>query len=145
MFMGQYEHTIDTKGRLTIPARFREFLVNGAFITQGFDNNLMVLTVDDFKRVTQRINQMSLTNPLARQLKRKIFAYAEEIVPDKLGRILIPAFLRETANLQGSAGVVGVGAYFEIWSPDLWAKQIAEIQNPEADAQRFAIFDLPLG
>ncbi|MCJ7624729.1 MAG: division/cell wall cluster transcriptional repressor MraZ [Anaerolineaceae bacterium] len=145
MFMGQYEHNIDTKGRLTIPARFREFLANGAYVTQGLDNNLMVLTNDDFMRVTQHINQMSLTNPIARQLKRRIFAYAEQIIPDKLGRILIPAFLREAAKLDGSVEIVGVGAYFEIWSPDLWAKQIAEIQNPEADAQRFAIFDLPLG
>ena len=142
--MGQYGHKIDTKGRMTIPARFRGLLKDGAYITQGFDKNLLVLTVDDFMNMTQQINMMSLTNPTARQLKRRIFAYAEHLVPDKLGRILIPAFLRETANLQGSAEVVGVGAYFEIWSPELWAVQTSDLQDPEADEHRFEMFDLPI-
>jgi MraZ protein len=144
MFMSQYEHTIDSKGRLTIPVRFREHLVEGAYITQGFDQNLMVLTSPDFNNITKRIDEMSLTNPDARRLKRRIFGFAEQVDLDKLGRILIPGFLRETAALQDSAIVVGMSAYFEIWSPERWIMQCQELQNPEADEQRYAAFDLPI-
>ncbi len=73
MFLGQYEHTVDTKGRMTIPVRFRELLEEGAYITQGFDLNLVVLTASAFERISEYVNQMSLTDPSARQLKRLIF------------------------------------------------------------------------
>lgn len=144
MFMSQYEHTIDAKGRLTIPVKYREYLTDGAIITQGFEQNLMALTTQDFENITNRIDAMSLTNPAARQLKRQIFGFAEQVTLDKLGRILIPAYLRDTANLNESAIVVGMSAFFEIWSPERWQKQYFELQNPEADAQRFAAFDLPI-
>ena len=144
MFMSQYEHTIDAKGRLTIPVKFREYLEDGAIITQGFEQNLMALTTSDFEGITKRIDTMSLTNPAARQLKRKIFGFAEQVTLDKLGRILIPSYLREAADLQESAIVVGMSAFFEIWSPARWQQQYFELQNPEADEQRFAAFDLPL-
>ena len=144
MFMSQYEHTIDTKGRLTIPVRYRDYLSEGAFITQGFDNNLMVLTHADFDNITRRTDEMSLTNPAARQLKRQIFGYAEQVNLDKMGRILIPGFLRQSAGLNDSAVVVGMSAFFEIWSPERWLQQSLDLQNPDADAQRYAAFDLPL-
>jgi MraZ protein len=142
MFLGQYRHNLDNKGRLTIPARFRELLSDGAYITQGFDKNLMVLTAPTFEFISQRVNQMSITDPTARELKRLLFSTADKVEPDSNGRILIPQFLREVAGVDGEAVVVGVGQYFEIWSPEPWEAQIARLNDTEANAQRFAALDI---
>jgi MraZ protein len=142
MFLGQYEHTIDEKGRLTVPSRFRELLQDGAYITQGFDQNLMVLTAATFDHISSRVNRMSMTDPTARQLKRLIFSHADRLEVDRAGRILIPQFLRASAQLDGAAIMVGVGDYFEIWSPERWQEQNTLLQDGEANAQRFAALDL---
>lgn len=142
MFLGRYDHNIDEKGRLTIPARFRELLENGAYVTQGFDRNLMVLTAPSFDHISARVNQLSMTDPVARQLKRLLFSSAERCDIDRAGRMLLPLFLRESARLNGAAIIVGAGDYFEIWSPDLWAEQNERLQDAEANAQRFAALDL---
>ena len=142
MFLGQYRHTIDAKGRLIVPARFRERLTEGAFLTQGFDRNLMVMTVDYFTRVYERINAMNLADPTARLLRRLILGNAYQVDVDKAGRILLPQTLREALALQDEAVVVGQGDYFEIWQPSLWDAQLALLQDAEANAQRFATLDL---
>ncbi|NMB88080.1 MAG: division/cell wall cluster transcriptional repressor MraZ [Chloroflexi bacterium] len=142
MFLGQYEHTIDDKGRMTIPARYRDLLEDGAYITQGFDQNLMVLTATSFEEMYNRVNQMSMTDPTARQLKRLIFSHANRVEVDRLGRMLIPQYLRQAASIDGAAVVVGVGDYFEIWSPDNWASQTDNLLDAEANAQRFAALNL---
>ncbi len=144
MFMGQYEHTLDAKGRLIIPVKYRDYLLDGAIVTQGFEHNLMVLTLPDFKNITTRIDGMSLTNPAAMQLKRQIFGFAEQVSLDKLGRILIPGFLREAGEIQDSAVIVGMSAFFEIWSTQRWQQKYEELRNPEADEQRYVAFDLPI-
>ncbi len=142
MFLGQYRHSFDTKGRLTIPARFREQLTNGAFVTQGFELNLMVLTAPAFETITQRVNRTSLTDPTARDLKRLLFSTADRVSPDNNGRILIPQFLRELAGLDSEAVLVGVGDYFEIWSPEQWDEKMALLKDTDANAQRFVGLDL---
>jgi MraZ protein len=142
MFLGQYEHTIDEKGRLTIPSRYRDLLMDGAYITQGFEQNLMVLTAAAFDHISNRVNRMSMTDPIARQLKRLIFSHADRVEVDRAGRILIPQFLRSSAQLDGAAIMVGVGDYFEIWSPEQWQEQNSLLQDGEANAQRFAALDL---
>jgi len=143
MFLGQYEHSIDDKGRLTIPARFRELLTaEGAYVTQGFDRNLMVITTSAFEELYQRVNQMSMTDLNARLLKRLIFSSADRVEVDKAGRILIPQFLRQAIGLNGDVIIVGVGDYFEIWSRDLWSEQQSLLQDVDATAKRFAALDL---
>lgn len=142
MFLGQYQHNLDEKGRLMIPVRFRELLPEGAFITQGFDRCLMVMTPAYFEEVYRRINAMNLADPAVRMLRRQILANAFGVEVDKLGRILVPSILRQFAGLEGEAVVAGQGEYFEIWSPVLWAGQMAEIQDPEAGSQRYAALNL---
>jgi MraZ protein len=144
MFLGQYEHTIDEKGRMTIPARYRDLLQDGAYITIGFDRNLMVLTASAFDRVSARVNEMSVTDPNARILKRMIFSSAEHLEVDRAGRVLIPQYLRGTASLDSRAIVVGTGEYFEIWSPELWSQQSEQLNDSDANNQRFAALDLTL-
>lgn len=145
MFLGRYEHAIDEKGRLTIPVRYREELANGAYVTQGFDHNLMVLTAPSFEMMYSHFTQMSMTDQNARQLRRFLFSSAERVEFDRAGRMLLPQFLREAAGLQGNAILVGVGDYFEIWSPEYWSQQNESLQDTEANNQRFAALNLPIG
>jgi MraZ protein len=145
MFLGRYEHTIDEKGRLTIPVRYRELLANGAYVTQGFDHNLMVLSAPSFEQMYAHFNQMSMTDPSARQLRRFLFSSAERVEFDRAGRMLLPQFLRESVGLNGTAIIVGVGDYFEIWSPQHWAQQNELLQDTDANNQRFAALNLPIG
>lgn len=142
MFLGQYRHNFDEKGRLTVPARFRELLTEGAYVTQGFEQNLMVLTIPAFEVITQRVNQTSITDPTARDLKRLLFSNADRVTPDKNGRILIPQFLREQSGLNSEAVLVGVGDYFEIWSPEQWEEKMSLLNDTDANAQRFVGLDL---
>jgi MraZ protein len=145
MFLGQYQHSIDNKGRLTIPSRFRELLAaEGAYILQGFDRNLIVLPEPAFERISNRLNSMSMTDSNARALRRQIFSSAERVDADRTGRILIPEYLRQSANLVTDAMVIGAGNYFEIWSPDLWGQQVAQIQEDDSNGQRFALLDLSI-
>ncbi len=142
MFLGQFRHNFDTKGRLTIPARFRELLTDGAYVTQGFEQNLMVLTPPAFEAITRGVNQTSITNPTARDLKRLLFSTASRVEPDSNGRILIPQFLRELAGLDSEAFLVGVGDYFEIWAPTQWEEKMSSLNDTDANAQRFVGLDL---
>ena len=142
MFMGQYMHSLDSKGRLTIPVRFREFLIDGAYITQGFDRNLMVLTKSSFDSISKRVSQGSITDPTSRLLRRFIYSSGQWLDIDRAGRVLIPDFLRQATQIDGEVVVVGVGDYFEIWTPPAWAEQQESLLDSEANAQRFIAFDL---
>ncbi len=142
MFLGQYTHSFDEKGRLTIPVKYRESLLVGAYVTQGFDKNLMVWTAPSFQLIYNQVNDLSITDPNARLLKRLIFSNAVQVEIDRAGRILIPQYLREAVNLDGSAIVVGVGDYFEIWADIHWKQQNTQIQDSDSNAQRFAALNL---
>ena len=142
MFLGQFQHNLDDKGRLMIPARFRELLAAGAFITQGFDKCLMVMTDVYFKEVYDRISAMNLADPMARLLRRLILSNAYPVEADKVGRILIPQNLRQVIALDGEAIVAGQGEYFEVWTPAAWNEQMAQLQDLETNDQRFAMLDL---
>ncbi len=142
MFLGQYEHTIDEKGRLTIPAKFREELGDGLILTQGFEGSLLALPPDLFEQMSNRVRSMSITDSNSRALRRFIFAAASLIEIDKAGRMLLPSFLRESANLKDNAILVGNGEYFEVWSPEKWQLQTAALSDPEANEKRFSALDL---
>jgi transcriptional regulator MraZ len=142
MFMGEYKHSLDEKGRLTVPAKYRDYLMDGAYITRGFDRNLMLWPVSAFEKISQKVSSTNLADPISRLLRRLFYSGGDQIEIDGAGRILIPQFLRETANLQSEAIVVGSGDYIEIWSPDLWADQLLQLQDAEANMVRFKAFDI---
>ncbi len=142
MFLGQFQHSLDEKGRLMIPARYRELLAAGAFITQGFDKCLMVMTENYFKQVYDRINAMNLADPTARLLRRLILSNAYPVEVDKVGRILVPQNLRQGIVLESEAIVAGQGEYFEVWTPATWNEQMNQLQDIETNNQRFATLDL---
>jgi MraZ protein len=143
MFLGNFQHNLDDKGRLMIPARFRELLEGGAFITQGFDKCLMVMSEPYFKQVYERIEAMNLADPTARLLRRLILSNAYPVEVDKVGRILVPQNLRAFLGIEnGELTVAGQGEYFEVWTPAQWSEQMAQLQNVEANNQRFSTLDL---
>jgi MraZ protein len=142
MFLGQYHHSLDEKGRMTIPASFRELLENGVYLIQGFDQNLKLLTESAFMEMAGKVNSLSETDPKIRMLRRLVFSNAGKVELDRLGRILIPNFLREFAKLDNEAVIVGVGVAIEIWSPQAWQGQVEELSDPVANAQQFAEHDL---
>ena len=143
MFSSQFQHNLDDKGRLMIPARYRDLLAAGAFITQGFEKCLMVMTDAYFKEVYDIINGMNMADPAARMLRRLIISNAYPVEVDKVGRILVPQNLRDFLGIEsGELVVAGVGEYFEVWTPAEWKMQIDKLQDPEANAQRFATLNL---
>ncbi|MBN1146515.1 MAG: division/cell wall cluster transcriptional repressor MraZ [Anaerolineales bacterium] len=143
MFFGQFCHNLDDKGRLTVPARYRDLLVpDGAYVMQGFDRNLMVLPRLAFEFLSRQINSQSVTDPKARMLRRLLFATADRVEVDRAGRILIPQFLRDAAGLQNSVVVVGSGEYFELWSPEEWQIQAEKLQDVQANAEQFVDFKI---
>jgi MraZ protein len=143
MFLGQFQHNLDDKGRLMIPARYRELLAAGAYITQGFDRCLMVMTDLHFRQVYDRINSMNPTDTSTRLLRRLILSNAYLVEVDKVGRILVPHNLREFLGIaNGELIVAGQGDYFEVWAPADWQLQMDNLQDVEANEQRFAALDL---
>jgi len=145
VFLGEFQHAIDDKGRLTIPAKFREELAGGAVVTRGFEKYLLLYTTDSFTRLTVRAKSLSPTDPENRALLRLAFSGASEAAPDKQGRIHIPPFLRTYASLDGECVIVGVGDYVEIWSRAGWDEQLKIVNDPEVNAKRFAALNLATG
>jgi len=143
MFLGQFQHNLDDKGRLMIPSRFRDLLAGGgAYITQGFDKCLMVMTETYFKQVYDRVEAMNLADANARSLRRLLLSNAYPVEVDKVGRILVPQNLRAFLQIEGEAIVAGQGEYFEVWKPAEWNEQMTQLQDTEANNQRFAALDL---
>ena len=138
MFLGKFPRTLDAKSRFSVPSDFRGSLAGRAFVTQGFDRNLQVLTNDAFQEIYRTVVALNIANPLARLLLRLVLGTAHELGIDANGQMAIPEELKEFANLDHEVFLIGQGEYFEIWSPELWDKQEAQIRDAEANAGRFA-------
>lgn len=120
MFIGEYQHTIDDKGRLIIPSKFREDLGDEFIMTKGLDNCLFVYPKKEWLILEGKLRALPLTNRDARAFVRFFFAGASECTLDKQGRVLIPANLREHAKLSKDGIIIGVSTRIEIWSKDEW-------------------------
>ena len=143
MFLGQFQHNLDDKGRLMIPARYRDLLMAGAYITQGFDKCLMVMTDAYFNEMYSIINSMNMADPTARMLRRLILSNAYPVEVDKIGRVLVPQNLRQFLGIEsGELTVAGQGDYFEVWAPAEWKAQMDIVQDVQANEQRFATLNL---
>ena len=120
MFMGEYSHTIDTKGRLIIPSKFREELGETFVVTKGLDGCLFVFSDEEWKAFEIKLKSLPLTNKNARQFARFFVAGATPSELDKQGRILLPATLREFAGLEKDVVLTGMLNRIEIWSKEKW-------------------------
>ncbi len=139
MLIGEYQHNIDLKGRVAVPARFRDDLGALFYITKGLDNCLFVLPQDERSRLVEKIKTMPISK--ARGLQRFFFSGAAEVVPDKQGRILIPQQLREHAELDKEVTFIGTSSRVEIWNSKKWA-EFNSVLTQDSIAEAMDMLDL---
>jgi len=120
LFYGEYQHSVDTKGRVIIPSKFREGLGDRFIITKGLDNCLFVYSLDEWSNLETKLKTLPLSSKDARAFIRFFFSGATECEVDKQGRILIPANLREYAGLEKEIYIIGVSTRVEIWDKLKW-------------------------
>lgn len=120
MFMGEYNHTIDAKGRLIVPSKLRESLGDEFVVTKGLDGCLFVYPKEEWSAFEEKLGALPLTNSNARKFSRFFLAGAAEVEVDKQGRVLLPGVLREFAGLKKDVVLVGVSRRVEIWSKEKW-------------------------
>ena len=133
MFLGTHEPKLDEKGRLILPARFREDLAEGLVITKGQENCLYVFPAAEFALITERLRQAPVTQKNSRDYLRVMFAGAHDEVPDNQGRINIPVGLRSYATLEKNCVVIGANTRLEIWDSTAWSKYLADREKTFAD------------
>ncbi len=139
MFLGEYEHNMDDKGRLAVPSRFREELGEGVVITRGFDHCLMGFPRPIWELLAQQVSTLSLGQGETRKLQRLLFSGAADITLDRQGRILLPQNLREYAGLGEQVIIAGLNKHFEIWSRDRWRDELNELDvNGSSFAEHLA-------
>lgn len=137
VFMGEYNHTIDTKGRLTIPSKFREVLEDDFVVTKGLDGCLFVYDNTEWSAFEEKLKALPLMDKGARKFVRFFLAGAASVEVDKQGRILIPSVLREFADLDKEVVLVGVGGRIEIWSKERW-EETSEYDDMEDIAEHMS-------
>ena len=140
MLLGEYEHTIDDKNRLTLPAKFRHAFADGIVVTRGMDGCLYAYTRADWdKLVDQRLAALDPLSQEARRMQRFFFSGAAEAELDKQGRLMLPGALLEHAKLGRDVVVAGVHDHLEIWDREAWRKELAEVEgSAEHVAERLA-------
>jgi MraZ protein len=135
MFLGNFEHTLDEKGRLAMPARFRALLADGLVITSSLEQCLLVYPKAGFEVLFEKLSALPIVDAQAGILRRMLFSNANDITPDKQSRIVVPQALREYAGITSSAIIVGVGKWAEVWSPAAWRVQQEAILKQAQDAE----------
>ncbi len=124
MFYGEYQHSIDRKGRVILPAKFRdvykEHEIERFFLTRGLDKCIFMFTEEEWRTQEQKFKNMSFTKQQTRSFNRMFFSGAIDVVPDKQGRFIIPQYLKDYADIKRDAIVIGVSNRIEIWDRKLW-------------------------
>ncbi len=142
MFLGEFEHTIDEKGRITIPAKWRGRFATGVVVTKGIDSCLWLFPQDAFKSLSDKVSSLPLTDTRARDFRRQMFSGASDMEPDKQGRINLPNYLREYAEIDKQAIITGLNNYCEIWNPETWRQRQ---QDNHSDPEERAVYYESLG
>ena len=131
MFVGEYLHSVDSKGRLALPARFRAKIERGAVLTQGVESCLYVFPTETWEQKGRELAEAALDPAQRRRIERRFFGMAFECELDGQGRIVIPAKFRTYAGLNGEAAVVGARDRIEVWSAERWETYAAEMQEED--------------
>lgn len=139
MFLGEHEHTLDEKGRLTLPAKLRDSFPEGLVLTRGMDGCVYAYPKAHWAELASRLSSRGLLSRDDRMIQRHFFSGAAELVPDKQGRVMIPAALAAHAKLDREVVVAGVYDHLEIWDRAAWRAQIADVEGRAEDvAERLA-------
>jgi len=139
LFLGKYPCALHGENRISVPSAIRDQLSGGAFVTQGFERNLLILTAGAFQEIYRRVTSLNMADPLARLLLRLILGSAQALSSESDGHIAIPEDLKNFAGLDEKALLIGQGDYLEVWSPELWNEQEVQLRNAEANTERFSM------
>lgn len=144
MFLGEFTHTLDTKGRLTIPAKFRDQLAAGLVVTRNpADRCLLVMPMPEWNKLSDKIKELPLADKRSALLRRLLFSAAEDLKPDKQGRILVGQRLREFAHISADVLIVGMDTHIELWHPQQWDEQVlAQLENDELGGELFTMLGI---
>jgi MraZ protein len=129
MFLGRFEHSMDNKGRVAVPARFRDRLSGELILTRGNDRCLYLFTQEAFEPLAAKLEALPTGDVDARNLRRAIYSSAEPVEIDKQGRIIIADHLRQYASITGDVSIIGVGSYIEIWNIESWQTLDSNIEQ----------------
>ena len=138
MFLGHHFTQLKNSNRLPIRSDWKKLISSGVYLTQGFDQNILIMTPNTFQEIYARLAALNITDPLVRLLLRMFLGTANYIENVENETISLPQDLLGYANLESNVVVVGQGEYVEVWSSDLWQQQQAEMQDSQANAQRFS-------
>ena len=133
MLLGEFKHNLDSKNRLTIPAKLRLELSEKPVLTRGLDNCLFIYSHRDWELFMEKLNKLPLGQTKARNFKRFILSGACEIEIDEMGRALIPELLKKYSGITKEVIIIGVGDRIELWNEDVWNKYIAEAEKASGD------------
>lgn len=144
MFLGEFSHTLDTKGRLTIPSKFRERLEDGLVVTRSpMDRCLLLFPMGEWEKIATKVSALPLADPRSAQLRRAFFSAAEDLTPDKQGRVLVSQRLRGLAQIESEVIVAGVNTFVELWRPDLWEEKVLQpLDSGEFDQEFFVALNI---
>jgi MraZ protein len=137
VFTGEYRHTVDDKGRIAVPAKFRGQLADGAVVSRWMESCLAIHTRSGWDDLADKVAALPITDQASRLFQRFIFAGAAEVELDRQGRILVPAYLRDSIGLAGEAVVVGSRDHAEIWAPAVWDTYRTALDDPQELARAF--------
>ena len=137
MFTGEYRHTVDDKGRIAVPVKFRAQLDAGSMISGWLDDCLAIHPKLGWDALSAKVAALPITDQKSRRFQRFVFSHAIEVEMDKQGRILLPAYLRESIGLVDDAVVVGSRDHAEIWAPDRWDAYRQALDDPQELAEAF--------
>ncbi len=128
-FRGTFAHSLDNRGRMAVPARYRATFAEGGVVTQGADGCLELYTAAEFDRTAEQMTSEPASQQRGRRLRRALYGRSSEVELDGQGRILIPARFRESAQLTGQAVLLGRRECLEIWSPEVWERESAVVES----------------
>lgn len=133
MFIGEYNHTIDEKNRLAIPAKFRAVLSKGAVVTKGLDNCLFLYTKTDWQELAEKLAKLPISQSNTRAFSRLMLAGAMDVSLDKQGRVVLPDYLKQFALLNKKVVITGLMNRLEIWDETVWEKYKTETEKDSSD------------
>ncbi len=133
MFIGEFHHSIDEKGRLAIPVKFRNDFKNGAVVTRGLDKSLFLYTNKEWKKLAEKLDKLPISQSKSRAFARLMLAGAMDVSLDKQGRVVLPDYLRSYCNLNKKAVVAGLYSRIEIWSEEEWERYKQQTENSSND------------
>ncbi len=138
MFFGRYEHSLDSKGRLTLPSEYAGDLAAGVVLTRGMENCVYLFPKAEFQRISGRLSTLSMTDSRVRKLKRWLFSNAQMTEPDRQRRVIVPQRLRDIAKISDKVLIAGMNSYIELWQPEAWDEHDLLLEREAADEDFFA-------